>query len=247
MNNTERLEYVRRVDPGAIEEYEDRTLKKATNAREVEVFAPEGILTELGPVHAITYKGTLQGDTELYEHTFVGDAQPDLMVDARNTLHLVGGDYHVADVGIVDGPGENERRKNPVEPLAVKLGPIGKKIARAIPGYVQHLDANHPDMQNPAYQVAVAMVDDIKNHKELKAHKGGMKRKIKITGADIANTTPYLTRIYPGDDVWGVDPMRGGAFEDYVRDLIEPAVQARLKVDNPSHSSAQDHLQSHRS
>jgi|TARA_R110000751_G_scaffold44863_3_gene102299 hypothetical protein len=114
MTNEERLQYVREVDPQAIEEWEARTLHQATSAREVDVYAPEGILSELGPVHAITYTGTLQGDTELYEHTFKGNARPDLMVDARNSLHLVGGNYHVADVGIVDGAG-NMRRDNPWE------------------------------------------------------------------------------------------------------------------------------------
>ena len=107
-------DYPERSIRDAIKEYEARTLIPATQAREVDVYAPEGILTELGPVHAITYTGTLQGDTELYEHTFKGDAQPDLMVDAKNTLHLVGGDYHVADVGIVDGEGPMPKR-NPVQ------------------------------------------------------------------------------------------------------------------------------------
>ena len=108
----------------AIKEYEARTLIPATQAREVDVYAPEGILTELGPVHAITYTGTLQGDTELYEHTFRGDAQPDLMVDAKNTLHLVGGNYHVADVGIVDGEGPMLRRN----PEAPRRNPIGEGV-----------------------------------------------------------------------------------------------------------------------
>jgi hypothetical protein len=104
----------------AVAEYEARTLKNATQAREVDVYAPEGILTELGPVHAITYSGTLQGDTELYEHTFNGGASPDLMVDAQNTLHLVGGEYHVSDLGIEDGEGPAPRA-NP----AFSKAPLG--------------------------------------------------------------------------------------------------------------------------
>ena len=116
MSDAHLLEYVRRVDPGAIEEYEDRTLHRATRATVIDVDEPEGIMTVLGPVYAVTYTGTLQGDTHLYEHEFKGDARPTLMVDANNRLHMVGGDYHVADVGIVDGPGERStRRKNPAK------------------------------------------------------------------------------------------------------------------------------------
>lgn len=116
MSNAKLLEYVRRVDPGAIDEYEERTLHKATRATVIDVDEPEGIMTVLGPVYAVTYTGTLQGDTHLYEHEFKGDAQPTLMVDANNRLHMVGGNYHVADVGIVDGPAEGStRHRNPAK------------------------------------------------------------------------------------------------------------------------------------
>lgn len=104
--NDLRLAWVQLVDPAAIEEYERRTLRTADQAIEVDVYAPKGILTTLGPVEAVTYSGTLQGDSALYEHTFKGDARPLLVADEANRLHLIGGDYHVADVGIVDGPAE---------------------------------------------------------------------------------------------------------------------------------------------
>ena len=93
----------------AIKEYEDRTLLRATKATPLDVFAPQGILTTLGPVHAITYTGTLQGDTALYEHTFEGPAGPLLVVDETNAIHLVGGQYHVSDLGIEDGHGHGSR------------------------------------------------------------------------------------------------------------------------------------------
>ena len=93
----------------AIKEYEDRTLLRATKATPIDVFAPQGILTTLGPVHAITYTGTLQGDSALYEHTFEGDAGPLLVVDETNAIHLVGGEYHVSDLGIEDGAGPMPR------------------------------------------------------------------------------------------------------------------------------------------
>ena len=93
----------------AIKEYEDRTLLRATKATPLDVFAPQGILTTLGPVHAITYTGTLQGDTALYEHTFEGTAGPLLVVDETNAIHLVGGEYHVSDLGIEDGHGHGSR------------------------------------------------------------------------------------------------------------------------------------------
>tara|TARA_R110002060_G_scaffold36230_2_gene47178 strand:- start:292 stop:2343 length:2052 start_codon:yes stop_codon:yes gene_type:complete len=97
----------------AIKEYEDRTLLKATKATPLDVFAPQGILTTLGPVHAITYTGTLQGDTALYEHTFEGPAGPLLVVDETNAIHLVGGEYHVSNLGIEDGAGPSPRA-NPI-------------------------------------------------------------------------------------------------------------------------------------
>jgi hypothetical protein len=93
----------------AIKEYEDRTLLRATKATPMDVFAPQGILTTLGPVHAITYTGTLQGDAALYEHTFEGEAGPLLVVDETNAIHLVGGEYHVSDLGIEDGAGPSPR------------------------------------------------------------------------------------------------------------------------------------------
>tara|TARA_R110002060_G_scaffold862_4_gene2057 strand:+ start:249 stop:2885 length:2637 start_codon:yes stop_codon:yes gene_type:complete len=215
MNNDDRLEYVRRVDPGAIEEYEARTLKNATQAREVDVFAPEGILTELGPVHAITYRGTLQGDTELYEHAFVGDAQPDLMVDARNTLHLVGGDYHVADVGIVDGSSEHATRANPVgqkpaqlyglalDDYAYYLPIVKREVAKEITSRRKAgvagaiVDGIHPD-------AALAIVDTIAaKHPEILDHPSRFPFHIKMkiaTNPTEHDSSEYVREVFAGDD-----------------------------------------------
>ena len=120
----------------AIKEYEDRTLLRATKATPLDVFAPQGILTTLGPVHAITYTGTLQGDPALYEHTFEGQAGPLLVVDETNAIHLVGGEYHVSDLGIEDGEGPSPRA-NPavIEWRSLPLvGPEGYPIP---PGSVE--------------------------------------------------------------------------------------------------------------
>ena len=132
--NELRLAWVKLIDPGAIDEYERRTLRTADQAIEVDVHAPKGILTVLGPVEAVTYNGTLQGDHALYEHTFKGDAQPLLVVDEANRLHLIGGDYHVADVGIVDGPadgslGDEYQEQQPSQKIAREPNPAIHEVA----------------------------------------------------------------------------------------------------------------------
>ena len=134
MTNDQGLALAAYIDPAAIEEYESRTLRKATTARVVDVDPPAGILTTLGPVLAVTYEGTLQGDFALYEHTFEDHAGPILMVDANNRLHLVGGDYRVSDLGIEDGehPEENPRKRHGGKEMA-RMAKRGRRRGKRNP------------------------------------------------------------------------------------------------------------------
>ena len=105
LSNLINLAWVKNVAPEAAVEYEERSLERPTTAITVDVHPPKGVLTVLGRLHAITYEGTVQGTSSLFEHTFgIPGSEPDLMVDDANTLHIVGGHYEITDRGIEDLP-----------------------------------------------------------------------------------------------------------------------------------------------
>jgi hypothetical protein len=103
LENLINLTWAAMVDPAAVAEYESRTLMEADQAFQVDVYPPKGILTVLGRLEGITYDGTLQGERAHYTHSFRPNAQPMLVVDEANTLHIIGGNFSIEDVGIVDG------------------------------------------------------------------------------------------------------------------------------------------------
>ena len=116
LSNLINLAWVKNVAPEAAVEYEERSLERPTTAIAVDVHPPKGVLTVLGRLHAITYEGTVQGTSSLFEHTFgIPGSEPDLMVDDANTLHIVGGHYEITDRGIEDLPAPATGRKWPTE------------------------------------------------------------------------------------------------------------------------------------
>lgn len=73
-------------------------------------------LRELGPLHAVTYRGILAGEgPHYYEHVFADESAPTLAADANDTLFIVGGSFDMTSRGITD------RRPNPAKPSRRKL------------------------------------------------------------------------------------------------------------------------------
>ncbi len=68
--------------------------------------SPLGTGVKLGKLHSVTYLAKKGNEPPtLWEHEFgeEGGKQPDLVMDVDSKrLHIVGGDYTVEDVGIVD-------------------------------------------------------------------------------------------------------------------------------------------------